>query len=136
MVAGVLANCASSSTPTSDPPSITPITETPTPAPTATLTPSPTPLNPLTIDYLRQRDYPGSAITIEQTRAPGSNYNRYIASYFSDGLKIYALLTVPKGAKPKTGFPVIIFNNLSKHLTLALDRSVAFFDKYVKENQP
>jgi dipeptidyl aminopeptidase/acylaminoacyl peptidase len=27
-------------------------------------------------------------------------------------------------------------HNLSKHLTLALQRSVAFFDKYVKAKQP
>ncbi len=86
-------------------------TSTPTATPTSTPVPSPTPLNPLTIEYLRQRDYPGSDITIEQTLAPGANYSRYIASYRSDGLKIYALLTVPRGSKPKTGWPVIIFNH-------------------------
>jgi dipeptidyl aminopeptidase/acylaminoacyl peptidase len=80
---------------------------TPAPSPTPTLTPP----NPLSITYLRQRDYPGSEVTIEQTLTPGSNYNRYIASYRSDGLKIYALLTVPKGQIPKTGFPVIVFNH-------------------------
>ena len=46
------------------------------------------------------RTYPGSDITIEQTLPPGSNYQRYYVSYLSDGLKIYALLTVPNGAKP------------------------------------
>ncbi len=80
-----------------------------TPAPPST--PTPLVVNPLSIPYLRQRDYPGSEITIEQTLTPGSNYNRYIASYRSDGLKIYALLTVPKGQIPKTGFPVIVFNH-------------------------
>jgi hypothetical protein len=74
--------------------------------------PSPTPLpNPLTIESMRQRQYPGSQIVIEQTLAPGSNYNQYIASYQSEGLKIYALLTVPMGEKPATGWPVIVFNH-------------------------
>lgn len=63
------------------------------------------------IDVQREREYPGSEITIEQKLEPGANYDRYLASYLSDGLKIYALLTVPRGAKPATGFPVIIFNH-------------------------
>lgn len=75
--------------------------------------------NPLSIEYMRRQEYPGSDIVIEQTLPPGSNYNRYIASYKSDGLKIFALLTVPQGdpstssglKKPKTGWPVIIFNH-------------------------
>src|SRR3990172_11599809 len=66
---------------------------------------------PLSIEYMRSQEYPGSDIVIEQTLQPGSNYNRYIASYKSDGLKIYALLTVPQREKPKTGWPVIIFNH-------------------------
>ena len=60
---------------------------------------------------MRERTYPGSEITIEETLQPGSNYSRYRASYQSDGLKIYALLTVPNGEKPATGWPVIIFNH-------------------------
>ena len=65
----------------------------------------------LSIENLRKGAYPGSVITIEQTLDPGSNYSRYIASYKSEGLKIYALLTIPNGEKPKTGWPVIIFNH-------------------------
>ena len=68
-------------------------------------------LHPLSIEYMRQQVYPGSDITIEQTLPSGSNYNQYIASYKSDGLKIYALLTIPQGTKPKNGWPVIIFNH-------------------------
>jgi dipeptidyl aminopeptidase/acylaminoacyl peptidase len=67
--------------------------------------------NSLSIEYMRKQEYPGSDITIEQTLPDGSNYSRFIASYKSDGLKIYALLTVPHGEKPKTGWPVIIFNH-------------------------
>ena len=68
-------------------------------------------LNPLAIDAMRQRDYPGSDLVIEQTLSPGANYRRYIASYRSDGLKIFGLLTVPNGPRPQTGWPVIIFNH-------------------------
>lgn len=72
---------------------------------------SPTPLSPLAIEAMRARDYPGSDIMIEEILAPGSNYQRYIASYQSDGLKIYALMTVPDGDKPAMGWPVIVFNH-------------------------
>ncbi len=92
------------STPTNIP------TPTPTTTATPTLTPTPTP-NPLTIEAMRQRDYPGSDITIEQQLPNGSNYKQYIASYLSDGLKIYGLLTVPMGDQPATGWPAIIFNH-------------------------
>ena len=69
------------------------------------------PLDPFTIEALRQRSYPGSEIKIEETLPDGSNYHQYLTSYQSDGLKIYALLTVPTGNKPKTGWPVILFNH-------------------------
>lgn len=69
------------------------------------------PLDPFTIEALRQRSYPGSEITIEATLPDGSNYHQYLTSYQSDGLKIYALLTIPMGNKPKTGWPVILFNH-------------------------
>lgn len=67
--------------------------------------------NQLSIEYMRKQEYPGSDIFIEQTLTDGSNYKRYIVSYKSGELKIFALLTVPNGAKSTTGFPVIIFNH-------------------------
>ncbi|MGH2606069.1 MAG: peptidase, partial [Anaerolineales bacterium] len=89
-------------------------TETPSASPSPSVTSSPSPtatLHPLTIESMRQREYPGSEITIEETLTSGANYARYIASYRSDGLKIYALLTVPYGQPPAAGWPVIIFNH-------------------------
>jgi dipeptidyl aminopeptidase/acylaminoacyl peptidase len=71
---------------------------------------SPT-VSSLAIDAMRQKSYPGSPITIEQTLAPGTNYNRYVVSYKSDGLKIYGLLTIPTGQKPANGWPVMLFNH-------------------------
>lgn len=67
-------------------------------------------LHPLTIESLRKGQYPGSDLVIEQTLEDGPNYQRYIASYKSEGLKIYGLLTVPKGGV-EGGWPAIIFNH-------------------------
>ena len=74
-------------------------------------TATPTPEHPLMIEVMRRRDYPGSELTIEETLPPGENYDRFIASYLSDGNRINALLTVPWGAPPPSGWPVIIFNH-------------------------
>ena len=92
-------------------PSLTP-TDSPTLTltPTTTYTPPPT-HHPMNILAMRQTPYPGSEIIIEETLEPGANYNRYIASYQSEGLKIYALLTIPYGAMPPTGWPAIVFNH-------------------------
>src|ERR1700737_4055669 len=67
-------------------------------------------LPPLAIDAMRQRDYPGSDLVIERTLSPGSNYQQYVASYQSDGLRILALLTVPNGAKRPRGRPGLVYN--------------------------
>ncbi|MGE5041367.1 MAG: alpha/beta hydrolase family protein [Candidatus Levyibacteriota bacterium] len=78
-----------------------------------TYAPTPTPKStfPLSIDYERSLSYPGSDIVIGEKLEGGSNYKKYIASYTSDGLKIYGLLTVPDGQIPPGGFPTIIFNH-------------------------
>jgi dipeptidyl aminopeptidase/acylaminoacyl peptidase len=67
--------------------------------------------NPLSIEVLQNGEYPGSNIMIEETLSPGSNYDRYLTSYRSEGLKIYALLTVPRGTPPEGGWPAIVFNH-------------------------
>ncbi len=64
---------------------------------------------PVFIESLRKRSYPASEIVIEEILAQGSNYKRYIASYKSDELKIYGLLTIPNQPKPTNGYPTIIF---------------------------
>ena len=55
--------------------------------------------------------YPGSDLVTELELDPGGNYSRAIVSYQSEGLKIYALLTVPFGEPPAGGWPVIVFNH-------------------------
>ena len=85
-------------------------TSTPEPTPTSAPTLTPT-LHPMSILAMRQREYPGSEIVIEQELDAGSNYSRYYAFYLSEGLKIYGLLTVPYGEMPPNGWPAIVFNH-------------------------
>jgi dipeptidyl aminopeptidase/acylaminoacyl peptidase len=118
-------------------PTITPnptATLTPTPTATPSPTPTPTPTHPLMIEVMRQQTYPGSEITIEQVLAPGSNYDRYIASYRSEGLKIYALLTVPQGEKPASGWPVVVFNHgyIPPDEYRTTERYVAYVDGFAR----
>lgn len=108
----------------------------PTLAPEETQAPvaQPTERHPLTIAAMRQREYPGSDIVIEQTLASGSNYNRYYVSYRSEGLKIYALLTVPRGKKPATGWPVVVFNHgyIPPDVYRTTERYVAYVDAFAR----
>jgi len=68
-------------------------------------------LLPIQIEYLRSREFGGVELKIEEELGAGSNYRRYIASYDSDGLKQYGLLTVPNGEVPGDGWPAIVFNH-------------------------
>ena len=115
-------------TPTAEPTA----TPTATAIPTATPTPTATPIFPLSIEYLRQQDFSGSELVIEQTLAPGSNYDRYYASYYSEGLKQYGLLTVPSGQRPESGWPVIIFNHgyIPPSQYRTTERYVAYVDGF------
>ena len=116
---------ATFSTATSLPTSLPTETSTATPPPTATPV-----LHPLQIEAMRAREYPGSDILIEQVLDPGVNYSRYYVSYLSEGLKIYALMTVPNGEKPSTGWPVIIFNHgyIPPQVYRTTERYVAYVD--------
>jgi len=100
------------------PTSPTAFSQTPTLDPTSTSLPTPTPTeivfdigNELTIDYLRELDITGTEITIEERLSPGYNYQRFLASYLSEGNKIYGLLTVPYGGAPEDGFKAVVFNH-------------------------
>lgn len=120
--------------PTGTPTMTSTATPIPTPTQTSTPTPTPTPLHPLQIEKMRQDVYPGSEITIEQTLDPGVNYDRYIASYLSEGFKIYALLTVPHGEKPATGWPVVIFNHgfIPPAQYRTTERYIAYVDTFAR----
>lgn len=107
-----------------------------TPAlPTAIPTPeAPRDYEALRIENMRKGTYPGSAITIEQTLAPGVNYSRYYVSYRSEGLKIYALMTVPNGTKPAMGWPVVVFNHgyIPPEVYRTTERYVAYVDGFAR----
>ena len=80
--------------------------------------------NPLSIEYLREGTYPGSQIDVKQELNPGSNYRRYYVSYFSEGLEIHALMTIPDGETPETGWPVIILIMVTFPQALTIPQSV------------
>ncbi len=112
----------------------TPRPPTATPSPSETAAPTHTPtatLHPMSIAAMRAREYPGSDFVIERELDPGSNYERYYVSYLSDGLKIYALLTVPNGEPPATGWPAIAFNHgfIPPDVYRTTERYVAYVDR-------
>jgi dipeptidyl aminopeptidase/acylaminoacyl peptidase len=86
------------------------------------------------IEYMRRQEYPGSELVIEELLDPGSNYERYIASYLSEGFKIYALLTVPQGERPAGGWPVIVFNHgyIPPEQYRTTERYVAYVDGFAR----
>jgi uncharacterized protein len=112
------------------PPTLAP-SVTPQPADTPTATPT---LHPMSIIGLRQAEYPGSEITIEQELPRGSNYSRYYASYLSQGLRIYALLTVPDGEMPEGGWPGIVFNHgyIPPTVYKTTERYIAYVDNLAR----
>lgn len=72
--------------------------------------PSPAP-NPLSIEALKARSFPGSQLVIESELPSTATYTQFLASYKSDGLTIHGLLTIPKGMPSEGGWPAIIFNH-------------------------
>jgi dipeptidyl aminopeptidase/acylaminoacyl peptidase len=107
---------------------------TPTPVPTVEPTAAPAPAfavgNELTIAALLEREIEGSPHTIESELESGANYSRYIASYLSEGNKIYGLLTVPFGEPPAGGFKAIVFNHgyIPPEVYRTTERYVAYVD--------
>ncbi len=66
------------------------------------------PFSDMTIPYLRQRNYDGDLGDFKQV-SETSTYTSYLTNYTSDGLKINALLTEPKGKMPNGGWPAVVF---------------------------
>lgn len=88
----------------------------------------------MSIIALRNGDYPGSEITIVRELERGLNYRRYYAYYLSEGLKIYALLTIPNGAPPEGGFPAIVFNHgyIPPNVYRTTERYLAYVDQLAR----
>jgi uncharacterized protein len=112
-------------------------TLTSTPEPTATFTPLPTatPIpHPMSIIALRNQEYAGSEITVVKELDKGLNYRRYYVYYLSEGLKIYALLTIPNGEPPAGGFPAIVFNHgyIPPDVYKTTERYIHYVDEIAK----
>jgi uncharacterized protein len=104
---------------------------------TATFTPPPvvTPVShPMSIIAMRSGEYPGSEVTIVRELDRGLNYRRYYAYYLSEGLKIYALLTIPNAEPPAGGFPAIVFNHgyIPPNVYRTTERYLAYVDELAK----
>lgn len=65
---------------------------------------------PLSIPGLRARDYE-STLTFEKEVMGDSVVSGDLYSYYSDSLKIYALVNTPSSEKPEDGYPVVIFGH-------------------------
>ncbi len=120
------------------------LTSTPTASltPTTTITLSPTAngasptLFPMSIEAMRLGSYPGSDITVDEELEAGENYRRYYVYYLSQGLKIYALLTVPDGEMPDGGWPGIVFNHgyIPPEEYRTTKRYVAYVDRLARSD--
>jgi len=93
-------------------------------------------VSPISIEYLRSLKIEGSDLKIEQTLSDGYNYKKYIASYLSEGFKIYGLLTVPKADMPQGGFSAIILNHgyIPPTQYVTTEKYVAYVD-YLARNE-
>jgi dipeptidyl aminopeptidase/acylaminoacyl peptidase len=60
------------------------------------------------IEQLRQREFTGGKVKIEETLGRNSAYTNYLISYPSDDLTIYGVMNIPQGNGP---FPVILLNH-------------------------
>ena len=51
------------------------------------------------------------ALVYERALDDGQSFTAYLVSYQSSGLKVYAMVAVPKAAMPAAGFPVVVANH-------------------------
>ena len=67
--------------------------------------------HPLFIESLRNRTFAQQDIVIEKKVKVTKKYTSYIAYYYSDGLKLYTLINIPKSSDKNKKFPVVIVNH-------------------------
>lgn len=65
---------------------------------------------PISIKGLQNRTYEAQ-LSHEKELQGTDEYNADLMSYYSDSLKIYALVNTPKTEAPKEGFPILIFGH-------------------------
>ncbi len=71
---------------------------------------------------------------LHEVLEPGANYERFLVSYPSDGLQIFALLTVPYGTPPAEGWPALVFNHgyIPPDRYRTTERYVAYVDSFAR----
>lgn len=92
------------------------------------ISPTPFPFQAMTIPALRERSY-NSSLGEREVVNENATYISYSTSYDSDGNKINAQLTVPKGDEPEGGFPAIIF--IHGYIPPALYQTFSNYSAYV-----
>jgi dienelactone hydrolase len=69
------------------------------------------PFAPYTIEALRARTYAAGSIEIVELLEDRDAFTRYAIAYLSDGLRVTAMMNLPKASAPEQSFPVIILNH-------------------------
>lgn len=87
-------------------------------APSRAVSPPPSPAvsqpvadDPLTIASLQARSYPASTLVPVRSDGDRGGYVNTVVSFQSDGLREYALMSIPDGVRPAGGWPVIILSH-------------------------
>lgn len=65
----------------------------------------------LTIVSMRARSYPASTLVAVRSDGDQGCFVNSVVSFESDGLREYALMSVPDGTRPARGWPVVIINH-------------------------
>lgn len=65
---------------------------------------------PLSVVELSERDF-DTALTRERDLDGGPSFGAYLVSYRHSGLKLHALVAVPRADAPAAGFPVLLANH-------------------------
>lgn len=68
-------------------------------------------VSPISISYLRSLNIESTPLKIAKELQNQPTYRQYIASYTSEGNKVFGLLTIPLSTMPEGGFPAIVFNH-------------------------
>lgn len=64
----------------------------------------------MTVGELRDTDF-SVQLSFERALDDGESFTAYLVSYLHAGLKLFAMVAVPKAAMPEPGFPVVITNH-------------------------
>jgi uncharacterized protein len=81
------------------------------PSPSAAATLTVYPPDDLAIAALRARSYPASTLVTVRSDGDRGGFVDSIVSFQSDGLREYALMSIPDGPRPARGWPVVIINH-------------------------